>query len=280
MTLINGQPAQQVPTDDRGLAYGDGVFETIAVIAGEPGLWTRHYERLSAGCWLLGFPPPEASTLLDEIAAVTGHDTAIVRVTITRGSGGRGYRAPAEAQPRRIVSVAGIPGHPIAYWRDGVAVRTCDTRLPYRPALAGSKHLNRLEQVIARSEWRDAAVPEGLMWDADGQYLMEGTMTNLFLRYGDELVTPPVRACGVEGVMRSEVVAERAAAGYPVREQSLSQADVLGADEMFLTNSVIGLWPVRELDGMALSQDWRCCRELLARLTGRRAMLDWLGEGS
>jgi 4-amino-4-deoxychorismate lyase len=280
MTLINGQPAYDVPSDDRGLAYGDGVFETLTVIAGEPSLWTRHYDRLSAGCQLLGFSPPDSSVLLDDIAAAAGEDTVVARITISRGSGGRGYRAPAEAQPRRIISVAAFPDHPIGYWRDGVAVRTCATHLPYRPALAGSKHLNRLEQVLARSEWDDPGVPEGLMWDPDGQYLVEGTMTNLFVRYGDELQTPPVRGYGVEGVMRSEVMAERAAAGYPVRETSLTQAAILGADEVFLTNSVIGLWPVRELDGQGLSRDWRCSRELLARLTGRRAMLDWLGEGS
>jgi len=280
MPLVNGADAADIPTDDRGLNYGDGVFETIAVVAGQPALWDRHFERLTRGAALLGFEPPESSQLRGEVEAESGGDDAVIRVTLTRGSGGRGYRAPRHAIPRRIVNASVLPSYPIGYWCDGIAVRLCETRLPHRPALGGVKHLNRLEQVLARSEWDDTERPEGLMMTPDGEYPAEGCMTNLFARIGDVLVTPPIRPYGVEGVMRGEIMAERERAGQPVREDWLSVGDLCRADEVFLTNSVIGLWPVRRIEGYSCSLEWPLCRELLARLTGRQAMLDWLGNES
>jgi 4-amino-4-deoxychorismate lyase len=278
MTLINGDAASELAADDRGLAYGDGVFETIAIVAGEPALWPAHYERLASGCRLLGFTPPTATCLYAEVRRVAGVGSGVVRITITRGSGGRGYRAPGAPEPRRIVTASPLPDYPIGHWQDGIAVRLCSTRLPYRPALAGHKHLNRLEQVLARSEWDDPAIPEGLMATPDDSAIAEGTMTNLFARFGDDLVTPPIRDYGVEGVMRGHIRAERERVGRTLREAPLALDDLVRADEVFVTNSLIGLWPVRDLAGKAVWEDWPWCREMLARLTGAAVMVDWLGE--
>lgn len=278
MTLVDGDPAHDVPLDDRGLAYGDGVFETIAVVAGQPALWSRHYERLSSGCRLLGFTPPASDVLLDDLKHEACDGDGVIRITVTRGSGGRGYRAPKPAQPRRIVKAAPLPDYPIGYWCDGVAARLCSTRLPHRPALDGLKHLNRIEQVLARSEWDDPAVAEGLMLTPDGTRVGEGSMSNLFAVMGDEVITPPIRGYGVAGVMREQILAELEDQGRSVREAWLAVEDLAVADEVFVTNSIIGLWPVREVEGRVLTREWPLCRELLARLTGKQAMVDWLGE--
>lgn len=278
MALINGEATCDVPADDRGLAYGDGVFETIAVVGGEPALWQAHYQRLARGCELLGFAAPSADCLYTEIGRVTGSDSSVVRITVTRGSGGRGYRSPAEPEPRRIVVGSSLPDYPIGHWQDGIAVRLCATRLPHRPALAGCKHLNRLEQVLARSEWDDPAVPEGLMATPGDEGIAEGTMTNLFARFGDELVTPPVHAYGVAGVMRGHITTEWERSGRRHYEAALALDELARADEVFVTNSLIGIWPVRDLAGRASWQDWPWCREMLARLTGSGIMVDWLGD--
>lgn len=284
-TLINGVPANcidvhdrglgYIDVQDRGLHYGDGLFETFAVINGEPVLWDRHMQRLQLGCRRLNFPAIDLALLRSEALSLSGDVTqGVLKIIITRGSGGRGYRAPsplsvqvtvasgvvppatlaepfASALPcaSRILLLYPWPDYPIAFWSEGVAVRVCATRLGWNPALAGIKHLNRLEQVLARSEWDDVNVPEGLMLDIQGN-VIEGTMTNLFVVRNGQLLTPDVSQCGVAGVMRSWILAYARTAGIPSAIAALALEEVISADEIFLCNSVIGLWPVREIMGI------------------------------
>ncbi|HEX9626359.1 MAG TPA: aminodeoxychorismate lyase [Acidiferrobacterales bacterium] len=246
--LVDGRAADSLPLDDRGLHYGDGVFETVAVCAGRPLLWERHLERLRRGCARLGLLAPDAQGLSDELAALCrdAGPRAVVKLIVTRGGGGRGYAPPDDARTRRILLSLPWPDHdPLSAVR-GVMVRRCRTTIGRNPLLAGIKHLNRLEQVLARREWRDEFA-EGLLSDADG-CVIEGTMSNLFLVSRGTLITPDLSQSGVAGVMRAEVLEAARALGIAVAERGVPAAELAAADEMFLTNSLIGLWPVRRLD--------------------------------
>ncbi|HEX5629329.1 MAG TPA: aminotransferase class IV, partial [Usitatibacteraceae bacterium] len=180
--LVNGWPAQSVDAADRGLMYGDGVFRTLRTRLGKPLNWGHHFRLLARDCERLGLPCPGQSLLLEEIARVAPQD-GVAKVIVTRGASGRGYAWADGSAPTRIV--AAWPGLPAAAQAPsgGVRVRRCDLALAIQPALAGVKSLNRLENVLARAEWRDPAIREGLLADADGR-LVEGTMSNVFFSTG------------------------------------------------------------------------------------------------
>jgi 4-amino-4-deoxychorismate lyase len=245
--LVNGRAADTLTVADRGLHYGDGLFETVAVQRGEPRLWNRHMQRLSEGCRRLGLPAPDIAVLRAETRRVAGEsERAAVKIILTRGQAGRGYRTKGPVVPTRIVLPRPWPEYPPEWARHGVAVRWCETRLARQPRLAGLKHLNRLEQVLARAEWHDE-VAEGLMRDAEGS-VIEGTMSNLFVVRAGTLVTPDLSQSGVAGVMRAEVLERAAALGIPCRVETVGVAAVEAAEALFLTNSLIGIWPVQRLE--------------------------------
>lgn len=246
MIRVDGTPRDTIPADDRALQYGDGLFETLTVFDGQARRWPRHYSRLLLGCERLNIPAPDEQWLLAEIAACAAEQSAcVIKLILSRGSGGRGYRAPAVPQARCILSRHPLPDYPEAYYREGVDVRLCETRLGCNPALAGIKHLNRLEQVLARSEWDDE-FQEGLMLDGEGR-LIEGVMSNLLLGREGRLLTPRLTTCGVAGTMLAELKALALAEGLALDERELRPDDLHGADELMLCNSLIGLWPVRSL---------------------------------
>jgi 4-amino-4-deoxychorismate lyase len=164
------------------------------------------------------------------------------------GGGGGGYRVPEKVVPRRILQLHPWPDFPPAAGEAGVAVRLCATRLCHNPQLAGIKHLNRLEQVLARREWDEPQIGEGLLLDVDGR-LVEGTMSNLFLVREQLLLTPDLRRCGVAGIMRSIILEQAERQSLRAEIRALDSADLLAADEVFLCNSLIGIWPVRAVDG-------------------------------
>lgn len=248
-TLINGIETLDIDAQDRGFQYGDGLFETLRIRAGRPCLWSLHLARLAHGCGRLGLPMPDEILLRGEADRLCrGEADGVLKIVLTRGSGGRGYRPPENPTPTRLLARFPVPDHPPENRTQGVAVRICDTRLGLNPALAGLKHLNRLEQVLARAEWCDIDIAEGLMQDIEGN-IIEGTMSNLFVVQAGILRTPELSCCGVAGVMRARVMAEAGALGIPVDESRLGLHDLTAADELFLTNSVIGIWPVRRLAG-------------------------------
>lgn len=251
LSWVDGQPADGLPLADRGLAYGDGLFETIAVRQGRPTLFAAHLARLSAGCVRLGLPYDEEliKTELQAFSALLGEGVA--KLILTRGDGRRGYAAPQPATPRRILSGSPLPCYPEAHAEYGVRLFPCATRLAEQPLLAGLKHLNRLEQVLARSEWSDERCAEGLMRDSQGR-IIEAVFSNLFLVSKEALLTPSLERCGVAGVMRSVLLEQAAALGIAVAVRDISYAELLAADEVFVCNSVYGIWPVRHLE----QQSW------------------------
>ncbi len=246
--LINGKPATQLSVLDRGFQYGDGLFETLAVTAGRPCLWERHLKRLELGCQRLGIPVPDPDLLLDEaLRECAGQARAVLKIMLTRGEGGRGYRPAANPTPNRVVYCSPWPEHPSQAAEQGVVARLCATRLGRDETLAGIKHLNRLPQIMARREWDDPAIAEGLMLDREG-HVIEGTKSNLFLLRGGELTTPDLSGCGVAGVMRELVLETAPKLGIPVTIRDIPATELDQADALFLTNSLIGIWPVRQLN--------------------------------
>ncbi|MEP7186711.1 MAG: aminodeoxychorismate lyase [Rhodanobacter sp.] len=260
--LVNGEPADQVSAQDRGLAYGDGLFESIRVMAGSAPLWPRHMQRLSESCVRLHMPRPDPAQLWHEVRQVT-HDMpqAVVRITLTRGVGERGYAPPVWPRPTRVVAAFVPPPFVAEVYDEGLRLRVCDIRLGDQPLLAGMKHLNRLEQVLARAEWSDPAIGEGLMRDGHGK-VISATMANVFAVIDGVLLTPALDRCGVAGVARAEVLALQPRA----RTAELTLETLRGASEVFLSSSVRGIVPVKSLGerGFApgnttrqLQQHWR-----------------------
>jgi len=238
-TSVDFIDADRVSVTDRGFTYGDGLFETLRVADGQVPLWPRHEARLRQGCARLRIPPPDTDAILAEIGRLSrGLADGVARVTLSRGEGARGYAPPASPRPTLVVTVAPLALQAPPY-DDGMAVRLCDTRLATQPLLAGMKHLNRLEQVLARAEWDDPTVGEGLMLDMEDNVVC-ATAANLFAVFAGQLVTPPVDACGVAGVARAEILAVR-----DVTQARMNPARLAEADEVFLTSAVRGILPVR-----------------------------------
>lgn len=243
--LIDGQPGSLIDVRDRGLQYGDGLFETIAVVNGKPCLWTGHLKRLQKGCRRLALPHPDGHRLLQEVLSLSESKTsAAVKIIITRGVGARGYRAPPNAVVNRIVQCSPADTEKMA--GRTITARICTTPVSVNPALGGIKSLARLEQVLARSEWVDPEVEEGLMLDPDGN-LVAGTMSNLFLVKGHELLTPAVDRSGIEGVMRGLVIDLARRLNIPVRTRVIGLNELWQADSLFVTNSLMGLCPVAKV---------------------------------
>lgn len=259
--LVNGQPATTVPIADRGLAYGQGVFETILVAAGQPALINDHYDRLIQGCQRLNIPTANLLDALRRDISSLDLPTAdsVLKVTITCGSGGRGYLTPEEVSLTRILSLSSVPAYPDNP-QQGVSVHWCRTQLAVQPLLSGIKHLNRLEQVLARDEWRHTNCREGLVCDTRG-FVIEGTMSNLFWVQDGVLYTPDLTGSGIEGVMRRQVLAQAAKWAIEVRIGSFTPEEVRAADELFLCNSLNGIWPI-----VQLGQEKFKLGELTARL--------------
>lgn len=246
-SLVNGVATDTVSARDRGFQYGDGLFETIAVNCGTPLLWEQHMQRLLAGAVRLDMPPPETALLRAEADQLCrGGERGVLKIILTRGVSGRGYRPDASASATRVLSLSPWSDYPASWTQDGVNVCLCQTRLASQPRLAGLKHLNRLEQVLARAEWDDEYA-EGLMQDESGN-IVEGTMTNIFLVEGATLRTPDVTRCGVEGVMRGVVLEQAGRLGIVCCIGPVTATQLEHADELFLTNSLIGLWPVRRIE--------------------------------
>jgi 4-amino-4-deoxychorismate lyase len=247
--LVNGESVTHLSTADRGLQYGDGLFETIAIVAGSPSLWQQHIDRLEHGCKRLGIPFPGEKQLRKEALQEIGSaERAVLKIIVTRGEGSRGYRPPTKPQPTRMLEVSSWPEYPPENSRDGVAVRLCSTRVATNSNLAGLKHLNRLPQVMARHEWSDPEIAEGLMLD-ERDRVIAGTMSNLFLVKRDELWTPDLSQSGISGILRGVVLDVAQQQDITVQIKELTMNDVRESDALFLTNSLIGVWPIRELDG-------------------------------
>jgi len=245
----DGRATNTVSADDRAVHYGDGLFETIAIRDGAPRLWNYHVERLQTGAARLGLAVPAEATLCSALQSALDKGQAdrsrcVAKILFTAGQGPRGYRRAGGAPTTLLVGIADARRLPDTRYRDGVDLRICHTRLAVQPQLAGMKTLNRLEQVIARNEWNDDSVFEGLTLDTDGR-LICGTMSNVFIITGQALVTPAISRCGVSGVMRRHVLELLDAAGIECAVRDVEAGELWAADAAFISNSQFGVLPAR-----------------------------------
>jgi 4-amino-4-deoxychorismate lyase len=268
-TLINGVPCETISVHDRGLLYGDGVFRTVLLRHGKLQQWARHYAKLYKDCNTIGLLCPEEQVLLGELSGITQNiSDGIVKVIVTRGTSQRGYAPTNRSSATHVVTLSTSPSYPESYARLGVRLHLCQLRLGHQPRLAGIKHLNRLENVLAAAECNDSDIAEGLLLDESG-YVIEGVRSNIFMLKAGELLTPDLSQCGVSGVQRERVFDWAAQHKMPCRSSKIRLQELLQADEIFLVNSIIGLWPVREM------QDYHCEHHPIA-LT----IQDWLNHES
>ncbi len=244
--LINGEFQTKVSAADRGLLYGQSVFETVALVEGKARLFDSHLRRLKKGCETLLIPlnindiERELKVLLDFHAV---ERKQVLRITVSMSAGGRGYANPEMPSGNRILS---LHPYPESYTTDastGIVLGLSSVRLAQQPLLAGIKHGNRLEQILARSQW----LPdwdEAVLRDTDDN-VIEGTQSNIILIKQGQVYTPLLDQCGVDGVMKNWVMERLKDAGFSCQAVRLSVQDIIEADEVLLTNSIIGVWPVK-----------------------------------
>jgi 4-amino-4-deoxychorismate lyase len=270
--LFNGGPVPELASH-RALHYGDGVFRTCLIYDSQVIDIEDQLQLLSADAARLGLAPADRSVVRAEAHRLAaGQGVAVLKILLLRAGQARGYGAEGATTDRMLCRYA-APAYPAAAWDPGVTVCRASLHLASQPALAGIKHLNRLEQVLASRDW-PADAEEALLADADGQPVC-GTRTNLFWVKGATLLTPPLDRCGVAGHMRAKVLALAPAVGVPVRVQRGSWDEVEAADEVFLTNSLIGIWPVARL----AQRRWAAPGPVTRRLAERLAHPRWVRAG-
>jgi 4-amino-4-deoxychorismate lyase len=246
-TWIDGIRADALPADDRGLHYGDGLFETLAVRAGSVRFLEAHLARLASGCKRLDIRLDSMAPLRADIATAIspGPPVAVLKIIVTRGSATRrGYAPEGNEVARRVLS--SWPASPTPSLTAGVDLHFSSHRLAEDPSLAGIKHLSRVGNVMAAAEASNAGCFDALQLDGTGR-VISGAMSNVFIAREGRVLTPRVDRCGVAGVMRAVVIRECASLGIEITEADLSPEDLFAADEAFITNVRIGVVPVRRV---------------------------------
>lgn len=241
--FVGAESVAAIPVDDRGMAYGDGLFETMRAHRGGVHWWDAHWARLVRGASRLRIALPDEQQVRGEGERLLDGGDGVIKLIVSRGAGGRGYAPGTASTPTWVLSSHAVPS-PCP--RAGLVLRWCDTRLAMQPALAGLKHCNRLEQVLARLEWSDpramdSDADEGLMRTTDGDVAC-ATAANVFVLMGNRWMTPRIDRCGVEGVCRAWAMTALGA-----EASRLTVADVEAADAVFLCNAVRGILPVAKL---------------------------------
>lgn len=246
--LINGDKNIALSPLDRGFTYGDGVFRTMKVVNGAVMHWEIHHQKLVEDCNALGIVCPSSELLLsDACKLIEKNESAVIKIVITRGESLRGYALPPLAKPNRVVIKSSSPDYPKSNFTNGVALFLCSIRLSEQPQLAGVKHLNRLENVLARSEWSDNSYADGLMLDAYGN-VIECTMSNLFARFNNKLLTPDLSRCGVAGITRQRIIDLAKTLKMQIEVTDIPLKTLMKADEVIICNSLFGVWQVTSLN--------------------------------
>ncbi|MCW9055914.1 MAG: aminodeoxychorismate lyase [Gammaproteobacteria bacterium] len=247
--LINGKKASQISVNDRGFQYGDGVFETIACKNRSLIYWNEHLQRLNNACSILKLAITDENTWLKDIEKIikTHDEDQVIKLIYSRGEGQRGYKLPDPTEPVRIVMSSPMPVYTEDMYHQGVSLMVCKTPASSNSRLAGLKHLNKLDIVLARSEWSDETIFEGLMLDDYGN-VIEGTMSNFFAVKNNSLYTPILKRSGVNGIIRQRIIDLAKNDNIVTQQIEIKLDKLLEMDEIFITNSLIGLCPVNQLE--------------------------------
>lgn len=246
INYVNGLNSNTVSPSNRGLAYGDGVFETILMVRGEVPLWPLHHKRLLKSLLALEIAVEPArirqalDTALDTVKTLEGQ-LFVVKMIITRGEGGRGYQSTRAVKSTLITQLFPLSIDSDKY--NGVSVHVCKQVL-YPVAWAGLKTLNQLPYVLASNERLETDYDEGILFSNEG-LLIEATARNVFIVKDEKIITPLLTNCGVKGVLRQSIIDDIAAkVGLSVIERAITEAEFFNADEVFLSNTITGIWPV------------------------------------
>lgn len=244
--FTDGQPHSTISILDRGLAYGDGLFETMLLRNGQIYLWKYHQRRLTQGLKALSIQIDESllqAHLKSVHNATLSSKPQIHKLIVTRGEGGKGYCPDTDQSPTFISFIS-----PLNYsmLNKGVKAHICRQKLYANPYLAGLKTLNQLPYVLASQERLHTDFQEGLLFSDKG-YLIEATARNVFLVSGNQLLTPLLNDCGVEGVMRKWIIEVIVPThNLEVIEANVNIERLKFADEVFLCNSIHGIWPLTQ----------------------------------
>ena len=260
ISLINGVFSNKVSVFERGLAYGDGLFETMTwqnfnsdEYPNQVEFWTRHLQRIFIGCRTLSIKPPNSKILNNyknkilKKANILGLNKGILKIIISRGIGGRGYKYDKDIKPTIIFLAFPFSKYPEKFYKKGVSVRFCDSRLSSNENLVGLKHLNRLDSVLARAEWSNQKIFEGLFCD-DKENIIEGTMTNIFLVRKNTLYTPEIKESGINGIMRQVIIENYKNFFDQIKITKIRRGNIREFQQIFLTNSVLKIMPVAKIE--------------------------------
>ena len=244
MFWVNGLPQTHVSLGDRSFQYGDGCFTTIKTKYGQLEHWQAHIERMEACLKTLQIPFPDWNTVFDwAMLAVLNDEAAGIKIHISRGCGGRGYSPSGIDGPVVTISNFVFPSHYALWQENGVQLGICETRLGIQPLLAGHKHNNRIEQVLAKAEIDGTEFADAVTLNVQN-HVIETTMANLFWVNDKRVYTPDLSLSGVAGVMRRKVLEFLQAEGYPVKVAQFTLTDLLDAEEVWMCNSLLGVAPV------------------------------------
>lgn len=245
---VNGDAQDNINIRDRAVQFGDGCFTTAHVQQGRVRRLEDHLTRLQLACKRLKIGGVDWQQLESEMRfAATTRSDAVLKVILTRGSGGRGYSAMGCTQPLRILSLSDYPAHYLALRQTGARLALSSVRLGKNPHLAGIKHLNRLEQVLIRTELEQTIADEALVLDSDAM-LVECCAANLFWRSGNQVFTPDLSASGVNGIQRQWVMRQVVKLGFTLTEVRAEIDALAAADEVLITNALMPILPVYQVE--------------------------------
>jgi 4-amino-4-deoxychorismate lyase len=248
---VNGQQQSSIDISDRAIAYGDGLFTTAKIVDGQVQFLSAHINRLIEGCHYLKIDFSQRQALVDEIINVAqGFSTAVLKIIITAGSGGRGYSRKGVCGSQIIVSIHEFPRHYQTWTEQGISLVNGNIQLGLNPLLKGLKHLNRLEQVLIRDELDHAKADDLLVCDLNG-FVVETSCANIFWLRDEQIFTPILDDAGVCGLYRLQVLSFDESI-QQVKEQSTELADI---SAMFICNSVMGIIPVKAFNNKPLNID-------------------------
>jgi 4-amino-4-deoxychorismate lyase len=269
-TLINGIAAEYLAADDRSIQFGDGLFETMLVRDGRVIQLAEHLDRLHVSAQRLSISMPQRPVFIDDIDKLideAGSACGVIKLIVTRGRSSRGYQYDRQAGSNRLVRFSAIQRQYSSIISAELLrgdLCFCNTPASVNTALAGMKHLNRLDNVLARNEFAADRYIDGLMSDVDG-HIIEGSMSNLFAIRDRVLYTPDLGRAGVDGVMRNTVLELAGQAGIEYSVCTLTRPELEQMDCLFITNSLIGMKAVDNLEDTHYS-DFSLCEQLFEQL--------------
>ncbi|EDP99002.1 aminodeoxychorismate lyase [Shewanella benthica] len=245
---VNGELNGHIEPLDRGLAYGDGLFATMRIVQGQIAFLSAHLDRLTQGTKRLGFSWSPSQALVTHVKHQAKIQvTGCLKLLLSRGTGGRGYGAPATCEITEVISLHAIPTHYASWQKTGISLTCSPIKLSQQPRLAGIKHLNRLEQVLIKSESLPAGYQDWLVLDGLDN-IVESSMANLFFVSGKHIVTPSISRSGVAGVMREQVIYALLEAGYDVEARPIAYSHLCHYQHVFMTNSLVGILDINHVD--------------------------------